>query len=1269
MAVLLERQVAPPIPIMEAGEAAPDKKLHPFFSAPRPANNLESDADAAGAAQAATESISHTPQTSTSDDDDQSLAPNQSAPKRRKRKSEAAEAQPTDGKKKRGRPRKIQKSSPSPIEECLEQKTTEGAIQNGCTGAADEPATTEPREEQGNVAPTSVPLEPASVTSVQATVTQPPQSEPAKPKKMLVFNPKSGTLGSPPKPKAPSLKPGLGTKTPKGRGAKQGPLIACARYGEGLEDDERVRIGTRINDILASPSPTKAGLPETPDKSDTAPARAAQLAKTVQIREPKISRPPHPFFMGKSERAELVAESKECRPTPPAPSSPKRPRGGTLDGTRAPSTCQPTFGIKHSGVKVPGARHPAWPWKGTAHVGRDDILPLCPGIADLELPLRKSKGNATAVGEKESVVSELASSLNIPAIIDEVRNINTDDFLPPPIELRLPHKHCESGRKLQQRVRGHLRTLGSSPSMAHFFGSIKTSLSAHDRSQCESLAWAQKFAPASAAEVLQAGREMGLLRDWLVSLKVQTVDTGATDGSAPSGKNGSKDAKKKRKRNKLDGFVVSSDDEADEMGKLSESEGELSLTHRYWATKKTVVRGGDGSHKSAKDAPRLRNAVVISGPHGCGKSAAVYALAKELGFEVFEISPSSRRSGKDIVEKIGDMTRNHQVQQHHSGASAGVRDGKDSSLPTEEQVAAEVQSGKQSTMNSFFKPKAVAKAKPMKPQPEVQTASPTEPSETRKAAPRSQKQSLILLEEVDILYEEDKQFWSTVIGLMAQSKRPFIMTCNDEALVPLQTLSLHGIFRFSAPPADLAVDRLLIMAAHEGHALTRRAVESLYESRGRDLRASITELNYWCQLGVGDRRGGFEWFYLRWPRGIDLDENGDVIRVISEGTYEEGMGWLGREPASDRGSAPLLQETGLLQQSWDNCGFDLGNWQDCPELESWAKEVKTIADTSARRLEALDAYDNFADAMSLADLNAAMAPVWSHELQIDATLPAVPTKAKDDLVLGLTFLEATPTTSFDSISTSLSIALKSLSRHLLWRGCDERNLDCAQYLAPLHQDQATALLHKQITQTPPSAPAVNRLDFAMAFDPIAATDEGGAGPVSYLDPSVWDRTMKVITLDVAPFVRGIVAYDNHLQQQRLRLGSLMSQGGVGGPKKRMRTTRAAYSAMEGGQRSTTRAERWFKADLNPFLVGSTAPRGCVAEAATLGQGPGSASDCPAMDRGSSEDEEEECRPLPCPGKAGGGGKRRAGRRRPLGTVVNESSDVEPARESDDELAA
>src|SRR6266566_7956553 len=83
-------------------------------------------------------------------------------------------------------------------------------------------------------------------------------------------------------------------------------------------------------------------------------------------------------------------------------------------------------------------------------------------------------------------------------------------------------------------------------------------------------------------------------------------------------------------------------------------------------------------------------------------------------------------------------------------------------------------------------------------------------------------------------------------------------------------------------------------------------------------------------------------------------------------------------------------------------------------------------------------------------------------------------------------------------------------------------------------------------------------------------------------PSVFDGTVRPITIDVAPYVRSIVAYDARLQKQRLKLSNLISEGGRG--PKRMRTTRAAMSALEGGSRSATRKEKWFSADLNTALV-------------------------------------------------------------------------------------
>jgi hypothetical protein len=102
---------------------------------------------------------------------------------------------------------------------------------------------------------------------------------------------------------------------------------------------------------------------------------------------------------------------------------------------------------------------------------------------------------------------------------------------------------------------------------------------------------------------------------------------------------------------------------------------------------------------------------------------------------------------------------------------------------------------------------------------------------------------------------------------------------------------------------------------------------------------------------------------------------------------------------------------------------------------------------------------------------------------------------------------------------------------------------------------------------------LTRYDLSLAFDPLAISDRA---LINSLDPSVFDRTLRLIVLDVAPWVRGIMAYDSQLMQERSKLSSLLSEGGNGKGRKRMRTTRAALSALEGGERRSTRGEKWFK---------------------------------------------------------------------------------------------
>ncbi|WYZ39738.1 hypothetical protein EsH8_IV_000079 [Colletotrichum jinshuiense] len=1150
-----------------------NKKLHPFFVPGNDADPLPTtssvndqyhniDERTPNDKAARTRKQEHTPQAQ------QDLG--EDGPDRKRQKTGGGTTQGSG--KKRGRPRKI-----------VNVPTVD--ITNHFTQANSAPTTTLTNEilqtQTQPPAPAltdaaSLPLPETPAVSIADGLLNTPfdlsvvagREEPPKPTKVLKFNPKTGTIGSPPKPKPAPAETSKGAKS--GKSPSKLSRIVTIKYGD--DASTRGRIGSKIEQILATPPQIK-----TPPKRATPRKPRAKASKFEQ--EKSKSKDTHPLFLGKSKNAAKPADAPPKAPRATiyssTPCSPKKQRSAPIAGKF------PQFGVRSMGLKVPGACHPAWPAQGTAHVrGLSSEEERLPAERRLDVSSRKSKGQTTNIFPGESVIDQLAKSLDTLNLTKLLQDTN-DDYAPPPRELRLPEKHFESGRKLRQRIRQELRTylpvntqanqdsddelsISSNrkphPAVARLYNLLETNLSAYDRSQCEELPWAQKYAPICAEEVLQSGQEGVLLKEWLQTLTVQSVNTGAAN--AVSGSKLGSATKKKRKRNKLDGFIVSSGDEAEFLPLVSDDEDDWLPTPSHGSAKKTVVRRDVG-----KDANRLTNAVVLSGPHGCGKTAAVYAVAKELGFEVFEINASSRRNGKDVMEKVGDMTQNHLVQQNRQG---GMGDDKNTA---DEDTSNDVKSGKQGTMTSFFKPKTTSKAEP-KVQPEI-IEQPAETVKSTKTKAQNQKQSLILLEEVDVLYEEDKQFWATIMNLIAQSKRPFVMTCNDETLVPFHNFILYGILRFTPPPEVLAVDVLLLIAANEGHALRRAAVSSLYESKGNDLRASLMELNYWCQLGVGDRRGGFDWFYPRWPKGCDKDENGDVVRVISEGTYLEGMGWVSRDPAVT--SDPCAAEEELMTQCWQGLGTDLGNWHESLDMASWANNVRTSC--AGDRVAALNVFSEFSDIMSAADLYSGGEFGLRFQEPLDATQPDISNKTRDDFIIGRRLLEAPPLTTYTGTAMAVATSLKSAARQLLAAAPLQDGI--VANMDHIQEDSAIRQM-KQSFAKPTRDAVITRYDMSMAFDPIAVSEKASATISTSLEPSVFDRTMRMITLEVAPYVRGIVCYDHRLLQGRMQRSGLLSEGGR--PGKRMRSTRSALSALEGVARGNTRNESYFSAELSTPLV-------------------------------------------------------------------------------------
>ncbi|SPO31735.1 uncharacterized protein UTRI_06558_B [Ustilago trichophora] len=177
---------------------------------------------------------------------------------------------------------------------------------------------------------------------------------------------------------------------------------------------------------------------------------------------------------------------------------------------------------------------------------------------------------------------------------------------------------------------------------------------------------------------------------------------------------------------------------------------------------------------------RLTNCIVLEGPCGSGKTASVYACASELGYEVFELYPGmGKRSGKELLSAVGDLGRNHMV------SSGGIGGG------------------------ATFK----------KPPSSISTTS-TNPAS-------SVRQSLILIEEADLLFDEDKGFWPAVVELVSESKRPVVIVCNDLELVPVGDLPVQEVLHFSKPVLGKVVPLLQTVAAYHDRYLPSDTVRQM----------------------------------------------------------------------------------------------------------------------------------------------------------------------------------------------------------------------------------------------------------------------------------------------------------------------------------------------------------------------------------------------------------------------------------------------------------
>uniref|UniRef100_A0A3Q1BV08 AAA+ ATPase domain-containing protein n=1 Tax=Amphiprion ocellaris TaxID=80972 RepID=A0A3Q1BV08_AMPOC len=289
---------------------------------------------------------------------------------------------------------------------------------------------------------------------------------------------------------------------------------------------------------------------------------------------------------------------------------------------------------------------------------------------------------------------------------------------------------------------------------------------------------------------------------------------------------------------------------------------------------------GDFQGEAGSEEP-LCNTMLITGPSGVGKTASVYACAQELGFKVFEVNCSSQRSGRHVLSQLQEATQSHLVEMsgtdplkpaYFNNYSTSSSTNKPETLPGKPALHKNLTSTrKKKAAQNLASYRCKVKAKPatvtlvhyfkMKTKANrlhLGGLSPSEKPDSKKVgdsssgcdqtAPQNKKTatSLILFEEVDVIFDDDVGFLAAIKAFMTTTKRPVILTTNDPTFKERFDCSLEEII--FKPPSAVSQSYLLVCLVEKVR-LDLDDVSSLLRLSCGDVRRCLLQLQFWVYSG------------------------------------------------------------------------------------------------------------------------------------------------------------------------------------------------------------------------------------------------------------------------------------------------------------------------------------------------------------------------------------------------------------------------------------
>ncbi|ERM95492.1 hypothetical protein AMTR_s00008p00268620, partial [Amborella trichopoda] len=234
----------------------------------------------------------------------------------------------------------------------------------------------------------------------------------------------------------------------------------------------------------------------------------------------------------------------------------------------------------------------------------------------------------------------------------------------------------------------------------------------------------------------------------------------------------------------------------------------------------------------------LKNVMLLTGPVGSGKSAAIYACAKEQGFEVIEVSASDWRNGSLVKQKFGEAVESHRLHKRsvedlryspnklRTSSSQDILRNDGNGAPKVEAKVHEFKTGMDATRNEM--------------------EGPEENREIRSSSGQTGKKSLILFEDVDTIFNEDRGFLAAILQLAETAKRPIILTSNRKD--PHLPLLLNKLtINFMLPSLVELLCHVYMICVAEGAKVLPHLINHSIRCCHGDIRGTIMLLQFWCQ--------------------------------------------------------------------------------------------------------------------------------------------------------------------------------------------------------------------------------------------------------------------------------------------------------------------------------------------------------------------------------------------------------------------------------------